>query len=545
VRAIEAWRRRYWRAGIATLPLPSFSKAASYDFTSVAPAEAWLDYGGQAGNIGILLGGGLAAFDCDDTVAAATVGAWAAGLGLDLASVRSATPGHQHIYIRCGDIPEGLNVRALATGAGDFRARRSLLVAPCSAVYVAGELRRYKWATASGPERLMGGQLIKWRDIEPMLSRPAAGPAELLDALPVRLVWRPARRAQGWLRMLAGAPKGEPVLGWPTRSEAEASAVCSMAISGWDFDAVARTFAEMQPGHYRDAGKYGKRYLWRTWQTACTYLAAQGERPAIAASYHAASSAAWPGRSGAYDRAVYLAALAIAWQAGSWQVAASVRDVAQHAAIGVKTASYALRRLRLDYGLLEQARDAEHGPYHAHTFRVSPFVPKGNTSHSLEPFLGLNTEGTTSRCSSSSSSSSSRPAAEQELWAWARLGKSAGMVYGHLRDNPQTVAELATATGKGRRTIYRALATLQVYGLADDAGHGWRLGPVSLAEAAAAFDCELAARRRAQGYECEREAWRGYMLGYGPVVCSDDAQIDAVAFAAVLGDDWRGGDDDS
>jgi len=86
---------------------------------------------------------------------------------------------------------------------------------------------------------------------------------------------------------------------------------------------------------------------------------------------------------------------------------------------------------------------------------------------------------------------------------------------------------------------------LQAHGLADDAGHGWQLGPVDLAEVAAAYDCEQAAQRRRLEHEREREAWRRRMLGYGPADAQGDAEgraasmVDAGAFDVILGQDWQ------
>jgi hypothetical protein len=100
---------------------------------------------------------------------------------------------------------------------------------------------------------------------------------------------------------------------------------------------------------------------------------------------------------------------------------------------------------------------------------------------------------------------------------------------------------LAAATGKSRRTVYRALATLQAYGLANDGGNGWQRGPVELAEVAAALDCEQAAQRRRWEHERQREAWRGIVTGERrpPARGQAEAYVEAQAFGAVLGDDWR------
>lgn len=534
--AIETWRRRYGRQGVASIPLPSFSKGAVYDFTIVTPSDAWARYGSSAGNIGIMAGNTLAILEQDTTAATSAIDTWAGGLGLELPTVYSATPGHRHSYLRCLDIPDGLNVGKLAADSiSDFRAHKAYVVAPCSAVYIGAELRRYKWARYSDPELLMVQRPIKWRDLEPLLLRKPGDAGELLDALPLRLLWRPAPDALQRLELAARAPKG-------LRSETEAAALCGMAVAGWDFDAVRSAFVELQPGHYRDAGKHGDSYLWHTWRTGITMLAAQGERPAIAASYHAASSAAWPGSAGGSDRAVYLAMLAICWQAGDWAITASVRDLEQHAKVTAKTASLALKRLRRRYGLLEPAHDAERGPCDAQAFRVSAFVSKGNTSHILRAY-SLEQYGLQRQTGQLSSAPAAR--GESELWARARLGQSAAMVYAALGAGPLTVAELQAATGKSRRTVYRALATLQAHGLADDAGHGWQLGPVDLAEVAAAYDCEQAAQRRRLEHEREREAWRRRMLGYGPADAQGDAEgraasmVDAGAFDVILGQDWQ------
>lgn len=534
---IEAWRRRYLQAGVATIPLPSFSKACDwYKWGSIEPGPAWLDYGSSAGNIGILAGNTLAILDQDTIAASSAIDTWASGLGLELPTVYTATEGHRASYLRCLDIPEGETVAKLAIDAvSDFRAHRAYAVAPPSAVYIGDDLRRYKWARYSDPELLMVQRPIKWRDLEPLLLRKPGDAGELLDALPLRLLWRPAPDALQRLELAARAPKG-------LRSEIEAAALCGMAVAGWDFDAVRSAFVELQPGHYRDAGKHGDSYLWHTWRTGITMLAAQGERPAIAASYHAASSAAWPGRSGAYDRAVYLAMLAIAWARNTWTIAASVRDLAQHAALSVRAAHNALKRLRLDYGLLELEHDAERGPCDAHTFRVSPFVSKVNTSHILRAY-SLEQPSAVAQTGGSSSAPAAR--AESELWAWAQLGKSAGMVHRALRDDPQSAAMLAAATGKSRRTVYRALATLQAYGLADDAGNGWQRGPVELAEVAAALDCEQAAQRRRWDHERQREAWRGIVTGLRRPPARGQAQAREVetqtiaGLDAVLGPSWR------
>lgn len=512
VDTIEAWRRRYQQAGITTIPLPSFSKAAAYPWTSVPPAEAWLKYADSAGNIGILLGNTLACLEQDTPVATDVVDAWSSGLGVELPTVYSATPDHRHSYLRCKDVPQGFTLGKLGCdGISDLRTSHAYAVAPPSAVYGDSGLRYYRWSNARTMERdvrlLMTQRPIAWRDLEPLLLHAPSAAQEQLDSLPVRLLWRPAYGALQRLAESASAPRGR-------RSELEASAVCAMAVSGWNFDEVARAFAEVQPGHYRDAGQYGEQYLWHTWCTACTYLAAQGERPAIAVSYRTASEAAWPGRSGAYDKATYLALLAICWQVGDWTAAASVRDLAQHAAITPKAASTAMRRLRLDYDLAALARDTEYGRRSALTYEAANYLvwSKGNISHSLKSTIEAGS------CGSSSSravpAASGGRASEHELWATARLGQSAGLVYQALSGGEQTIAELQAATGKARRTVERALLRLQSVGLAANAGDRWQRGEVSLAVVAEALECEQAARLRRAEHERQREAWRELVWQY-------------------------------
>ena len=66
-----------------------------------------------------------------------------------------------------------------------------------------------------------------------------------------------------------------------------------------------------------------------------------------------ANSISWPGRTGAYDWAVYMAHCTIAWRSGKIEYAASVRELAELANISHMSASKANHRL-IELGFITQ-----------------------------------------------------------------------------------------------------------------------------------------------------------------------------------------------
>lgn len=70
---------------------------------------------------------------------------------------------------------------------------------------------------------------------------------------------------------------------------------------------------------------------------------------------------------------------------------------------------------------------------------------------------------------------------------WTLLGTSARAMYTSLSQDPQSAAELVQQTGKGRATVYRALARLEAFRLAVSTPDGWTRADVDLKEYAYAL----------------------------------------------------------
>jgi DNA-binding transcriptional regulator GbsR (MarR family) len=103
-----------------------------------------------------------------------------------------------------------------------------------------------------------------------------------------------------------------------------------------------------------------------------------------------------------------------------------------------------------------------------------------------------------------------------ELFAHSSLGRSGGMVYTHLTDDPKSVTELAELTGKNRKTVSNALERLQRYNLAQSVKSGrwdkWIRGNADLSQVAELFDCEEKAEKRKQRIEDQRNRFRQRMI---------------------------------
>ncbi len=102
-----------------------------------------------------------------------------------------------------------------------------------------------------------------------------------------------------------------------------------------------------------------------------------------------------------------------------------------------------------------------------------------------------------------------KSAGNPELWSVANFGKSAGAIFERLSTTPVSAAELARRSGKGKRTVERALNRLASEGLAERAPAGWIRGPAILSEVAANHETARAATSRRGRHERERAAYEG------------------------------------
>lgn len=476
----ETWRARWDSAGVLSIPLQPNSKMPVSQWLHIDPAEQWRQADGRQANIGVLCGNGLAVVDCDDAQAVDNVAARLRSLGLALPAV--ATPsGGRHAYLKVCDAPAGFTMQRLAApvGKGELRVRSCYVAAPCSSV----DGRPYAFVNGS-PEDLLRLRPVAWRDL---LWLCRAQPSHVLPTEPpLRLVRRSLPQCTERLfALLAQAARGTAVLRYCTRSEAECAVVAALILAGWGEQEIEAEFAKRQPGHYREMGQHRRAYLHRTYRRALDDIAATPPRPAILDAYRAAHGMAWPGRTGSTDQAIYLALLAVAWQFARWTVAVSLRDLSEHAAVSIDTASHALTRLGAAK-LIDRERDECAHPLAAHTYRIGQ--NKGTTVTYVRHWCIQN--------------------GYQELWAQARLGKIAGAVYAALSMQPQAVATLSARTGKHRNTVARALARLWQQQLAEPSRNGWIQGPARLSDVASDLRAPQTANKRRQHHELERAVWQ-------------------------------------
>ena len=498
---ILQWRERWATAGAATIPLVAGSKRPVCDAWQIIPsATQWTDVGtGFRGNIGVRCGDGWAVIDADDPVSVGNVKVRLDGLGLKLPEV--VTPsGNRHFYLKVQDAPEEFNWCRLPVdlGPGEFRVRNAYVAAPCSEV----EGRRYRFLSGD-PQVVADLQPISWHHLEFLHRDVVPLTDQTSDLLPIRLVWREMpKKAVQLLNLLGDAAKGQAVLDYPTRSEAEAAVVTMLALSGWKFDEVVETFDAYLPGHYAEKREEVRdKYLSQTWCKVLGTLAGTPERQAMADLYRQAFIQPWPGRE--LDHATYLALLAMAWQFSSWEVDASQRVLAEHVAATQRDISDALRRLE-SRKLIECL--GRKNFRHAITWRIL------DDSELLNSHIGIHdihdVHGTANHILSEYIHTS------PELWTESRLGRIALPVLVHVAADGGDVNayDLAQHTGRDEPTIQRTLARLAGFGLVESSDGGnpvrWRRGPRPLSDVTKELGVEEAARRRRLYHQKERRAWR-------------------------------------
>lgn len=518
---LSQWRDRWTAAGIPTIPLHPYSKEPVCKAWQVrSSADQWDQVGGPRfrGNIGVVTGGpvgektvAVADGDTPETVEAIRAGFSAMGIDPDgLPAVSTTKPGNRHFYITIAGAPEGNYVNlSRSVGKGELRfGPGAYVAAPCSLV----DGIRYRFVSGA-PEAIAGLRPIAWRDLRWMVA-PTTYVQVSIDSPPVRLVRRDMPARARWLLDNLAATSGptRPFLGYASRSEGECAAVAMLILAGWTFAEIQGEFARSLPGHYRDNGNR-ERCIEREYNNVLGFLASCENRAEIAGTYRAAELAPWPGRGGGLERSVTLALLATAWQWDSWTVGASIRDIAEHAAGSKRGVSNALARLQ-ERGLVRRVQgwtwDARGRTARATLWDLSACPIGSLKSHGVEIVAGQAGAGGARTDAESAESGSAvylLCMGESEVWAWARLGRSAGAVYAHLGVEPLEVQELAEATGKHRNTVSAALRRLEAYGLSEHGRGGWVRGPAALDGVARELDAVACARRRRLAHSLQRDGW--------------------------------------
>jgi hypothetical protein len=496
-RSIEDWRAMYNKFGLTSIPLHAGTKRPLDDaWHRRPPTFQWALAEDQTGgtldvNIGLITGematcDGLAVLDCDDQRSQENAKRVMHALNVRPACVRS--PHGLHYYLRVRGVPSNLGMKVLASdfGRGEFRYSNVVVAAPCSVV----DGHQYEFVRGH-PAVLTRQRAIHWRDIQEHI--PFAGnSASDLDDMPLRLVRRPVpERADALLHALSDWPKHRPVhiqhtYDWfPSRSEAEASIVCQLLLAGYCYDEISSLFEEFRPTHYaRKSEEGGDRYLRHTYRNAVNWLASQGDRPHIAASYEAAFWAEWPGSGGLMERDVYLGLLAIAWQCASWEVYAGYRDLAAYASTEVATVGKAVRRLQ-QKGLVERLGKGNN-TLRTQALRASHWRVKEFSDITEDRGSGGRAQTADSTPPESIMSvvdgveSPALDEGQREVLASITevVGRAASVMYQWMLvlDAPATVHLLQRLTGKSRGTVTSACNALRHYGLALRTEEGWVCG---------------------------------------------------------------------
>jgi len=528
---LSRWRGRWEGAGVPTIPLQPGRKVPVCTAWQVrSSADQWHQVGGSdfRGNVGTVMGGGNAVIDCDAPAAVNAVAAGLAGMGVDpgrLPQVKTLHQDHLQFYIRVDGAPETGAFVHLApdVGPGELRfGPGSYVCAPCSEV----DGVRYRF-TVGYPELLPTLRPISWQDLTWLIAPVAPVVGAALERPPIPLLKRAMpQRAEMLLRYLATASKGEPVTildtrgmsvkAYRSRSEAEMAVVAMLILSGWELAEIESEFERRLPGHYRES-RNGKRYLARTYAQALGTLAASPTRLQIVNVYREAQAAAWPGRGGLLERAVFCGLLSIAWQFDTWEPCASVRCLAEAAAASKWGVQNALERLSVA-GLARRV-EGWHADYAtgelvatANRWRLTgeACTIQGHKTHvyrDTSDDQGVAGGGALWLMGAELCTGEGETAAPATAETWARVGRSAGAIYGHLGAEPRTVKDLAGLTGKHRNTVHAALARLLAYSLAEHTPGGWVRGAGSLADVAQEVGAEGHARQRRIAHNLQREAF--------------------------------------
>jgi DNA-binding MarR family transcriptional regulator len=424
--------------GFDAIPLaPKSKKPVFENWQNRAPSEMW-ERAPRDANIGLRCGGDarLCVFDADDDEMPGTsqsIAARLASFGIYAGAYPSiATPsGGRHFYFRLdGDLPGNARRYHADFGRGEFRFNRGAYVCGVPSI-VEGK-----------PYRIIAGDLrslphIEAGDILPILANAPKTHFTVTGKTGgterPHIIATPTISRRCW-KML----RGEGLERYHSRSEFEYAIIASLINTGHSFDSVLSLFvAHPCGGKFRELSAKNPqdaiKWLFRSFEKArrfCESHESRGRQIANAA-LEWANARAWCGRTGAIDRAVFLAHCHIAQTSGAIEYGASCRALAELARVGSMTATRATHRL-IDAGLIELAK-----PF---TVSLANLYRLGQTDTLPNPLIVW-------KCISLSTSS-------HEAF-WAR--KSWAEIYTTLQSESLTVKELAERTGRHIKTIARNL----------------------------------------------------------------------------------------
>jgi hypothetical protein len=454
---LSSARQYYVELGFETLPLlPGTKQAILKAWQSRSPLDMWRNAPENA-NLGIRCGGStnLAVIDCDEKEKPGTfenIVRFMSGLGYVSGSypvVQTASEIGRHIYVNLTSTPKG-NYTSLTPeiGAGEFRfGSGAYVVAPPSIV------------NESGIYSLIYGDFshlpsIKYSDISIVLREPLVENKTCKNLHISRYAWK----------LLCG----DIPTHYPSRSEAEQALLLSLINLDWDFDNILSLFIK-----YPGPGKFKELY-YQNPQKAIGYLRhsyikakehaqsniSRGRQIAINAQQWALSRP-WKGRTGAYDRAVYLAHTQNAYKCGKIIYAASSRDLGEIANISHMAATNATKRLiKAGFIKLEEKAVAN---------LANMYSLQGDFTHFQNPHINLKNHKSS-----------------HDIFSYFGLGKSSELIWEQLSHGPKTFDELVQRTGKTKLTVTKWLEEMsnivdtktgEVYSIVYLEGENWHANP--------------------------------------------------------------------
>lgn len=429
----------YLSLGFDTLPLAAGTKdrPISRGWQNLEPHRMWR-YASSDSNIAIRCGGDihLAVIDCDEKNQKGTVKKFVdyfSGLGLspgDYPMIQTASGIGRHLYFKMDEEITG-NYKTLSNhfGAGEFRyGSGAYVVAPPSKI------------NNSGSYQILDGSFY---------SLPTLAQKDFLPLLKDQSFQVENRNQNKHIpRRTMNLLNGKSLYQYSSRSEGEQAIILGLINGRFDFKHTLNLFKK-----YPAFGKFSEinernperaeKWLKHSYDKAFNYSenhSSPGRQEAEKIMYWA-NNRPWKGRTGSYDKQVFLAHAGIAWKAGRISnYAASCRCLAEVAGISHVAASNATNRL-CDMELIT---------------RIAPAIADCAALYQIN-IEKINGARQTFTLPSPPSVRKCKDLSNHDAFRWAGLGKSAGEVYSALSKKPMTIEELALSTGRHERTVKRAL----------------------------------------------------------------------------------------